>query len=483
MSTVPGVTSGAILSVLGGINTVSPLVTVYGDGFLETLENGSAAKPFKQTTLVSSSVTDPNSSVVTSTRVFDLRWGEKAPSYSLPSNDNVSVRLQSSVGIYSFIGAIRGVYPALSVAAPLDFTGPLNISTESRQGVWITSDVKAAWAQGWTGLGIKVGVMDDFTVDNFNDLRTTTLAPTPCGMSSIGGVAVYLCNTSKSVNLRSTHGDQVSSIVGGAKFQDKGFVYETGTWTDGFDVGSYSFGQDLIVSHSTPIYGVAKDAAVYRNDFLTYQSNTNGLFSTLKNYGEGVDPSSQLYRQLKVLNLSLGGTSTNQVLNTATFSSQLAYANSSIVPDIVFIKAAGNSSCVISLTNCDPNNAVFYNSSLYKEKTIIVGALDRDGGVIAGYSNTAGDYASRFLVADGRGVLQTDGSYEQGTSFAAPRVSGYAAIVRQKFPNLDSVAVTSILLDTARYDTLACNPNCNPAVYGRGEASLFRALAPVGRLR
>jgi hypothetical protein len=41
----------------------------------------------------------------------------------------------------------------------------------------------------------------------------------------------------------------------------------------------------------------------------------------------------------------------------------------------------------------------------------------------------------------------------------------------------------NIILDTARTDTLSCYPSCDTAIYGKGEASLSRALAPVGRLR
>jgi hypothetical protein len=61
-----------------------------------------------------------------------------------------------------------------------------------------------------------------------------------------------------------------------------------------------------------------------------------------------------------------------------------------------------------------------------------------------------------------------------------------AIIVRSKFPNLNASNTASILLDTARYDTLACSKNggtCDPAIYGKGEASLSRALAPVGKLK
>jgi hypothetical protein len=42
------------------------------------------------------------------------------------------------------------------------------------------------------------------------------------------------------------------------------------------------------------------------------------------------------------------------------------------------------------------------------------------------------------------------------------------------------------MLDTARYDTLSCYytvTGCDKTIYGKGEASLSRALAPVGKLR
>ena len=74
----------------------------------------------------------------------------------------------------------------------------------------------------------------------------------------------------------------------------------------------------------------------------------------------------------------------------------------------------------------------------------------------------------------------------QGTSFAAPRVAGYVAMLRSKFPNLNATQSASIMLDTASYDTLRCHQQtggCDPKIYGRGEANLSRALAPVGRIR
>jgi subtilisin family serine protease len=67
-----------------------------------------------------------------------------------------------------------------------------------------------------------------------------------------------------------------------------------------------------------------------------------------------------------------------------------------------------------------------------------------------------------------------------GTSYAAPVVAGYAAVVMQKFPNLSAANTSNIILDTARTDTIN---GYSAAIHGKGEASLSRALAPVGSLR
>ena len=116
---------------------------------------------------------------------------------------------------------------------------------------------------------------------------------------------------------------------------------------------------------------------------------------------------------------------------------------------------------------------------------------------ISDYSNTAGSdtaVQSRYLLAYDSTPYQsgkvafngTELKTSRGTSYAAPRISAYVAIVRSKFPNLSASKTASILLETARYDTLACYKRaggCDKAIYGAGEASLSRALAPVGRLR
>lgn len=161
--------------------------------------------------------------------------------------------------------------------------------------------------------------------------------------------------------------------------------------------------------------------------------------------------------------------------------------------------SAGNDSTSLTLQTASLPYALV-TDSLTLPRTLVVGAISVDAATgnrsLANYSNTPGANAilqSRFLVASGQ-ASWVDGSFAidgtqvsavttEGTSFAAPRVAAYASILRQKFPNLSGEQAASILLDTATTQNLSCFPDCDPATYGRGEVSLPRALAPVGRLR
>lgn len=113
-----------------------------------------------------------------------------------------------------------------------------------------------------------------------------------------------------------------------------------------------------------------------------------------------------------------------------------------------------------------------------------MGALDSPAGRLADYSNKAGSYADRFVVADGRGIHNTEGGYVDGTSFAAPRVAGYAAIIRHKYPNLSAANTARVILDSAVWNPAWGDKTpATQALYGQGEASLSRALVHAGTLR
>ncbi|WP_245488928.1 S8 family serine peptidase [Mesorhizobium sp. M7D.F.Ca.US.004.03.1.1] len=184
---------------------------------------------------------------------------------------------------------------------------------------------------------------------------------------------------------------------------------------------------------------------------------------------------------LNVLNLSYGmyakaGYSANQIGWSAEEASIISYATKGTA---VVSKAAGNDS--VAVGGITGGQQDYLDLALIgKTSAIFVGALNANGTTsnptgMAWYSNTAGSnplVQSHFLVVGVAG--DKTGLY--GTSFAAPIISGYAAIVGSKFTKATPTQITNQLLNTARTDTLI---GYSPSVYGKGEASLSRALAPV----
>lgn len=107
------------------------------------------------------------------------------------------------------------------------------------------------------------------------------------------------------------------------------------------------------------------------------------------------------------------------------------------------------------------------------ENKIFVGSLADGSNDMASYSLIAGDLKYDFIVAHDDVVTSGDGA---GTSYAAPRVTGAAALVRHKFPNLTSAHVKQVLLQTA--DDLGATGV--DEVFGYGKLSVVNSLSPQG---
>lgn len=210
---------------------------------------------------------------------------------------------------------------------------------------------------------------------------------------------------------------------------------------------------------------IAPDASVYARDF----SNNRSAVS-LK------------HGQLNIVNTSYGlmaksGYSVNQINFSPMDKSIIDHAKAGRA---VVVKSAGNNA--VNVGSSTSANTTDYLSLALADapSAIIVGALNKNGSptdkaTLASYSNKAGTNAklqNKFLTV---GVDSTSIGLA-GTSFAAPIVSGYAAIVGSKFTAATPTQVTNQLLATARTDTIQ---NYQPSVHGRGEASLTRALAPT----
>jgi subtilisin family serine protease len=182
---------------------------------------------------------------------------------------------------------------------------------------------------------------------------------------------------------------------------------------------------------------------------------------------------------LNVFNLSYGAFSNS---TTGRFdSSNAAIIGYAQRGQAVIVKSAGNDSIPVGGFNVSGEIDMLAVALAGQQSAILVGALSRNGtpenrANLASYSNSSGTspvVQKNFLVV---GVESAKLGGLSGTSFAAPIVSGYAAILGSKFTTATPNAVANQLLNTARTDTIN---GYNPNVHGRGEASITRALAPA----
>ena len=194
-----------------------------------------------------------------------------------------------------------------------------------------------------------------------------------------------------------------------------------------------------------------------------------------------------------VVALSRGG---NRIINMSLgvpgWTLHQEWAN--VFSDRNVARHAGNLTFVVAAGNDGLEQTVDLDWSGVSvvDNLIIVGSVDPTGN-ISSFSNTPGDACltvagqchdgyrlmDRFLVAPGELLLVSDGdggvTRASGTSFAAPLVSGAAALVKGWWYWLDGSEVADVLLESAQ-DLGA--PGTDP-VYGRGLLDVAGAMSPL----
>ncbi|WP_374967914.1 S8 family serine peptidase [Terrabacter sp. BE26] len=158
----------------------------------------------------------------------------------------------------------------------------------------------------------------------------------------------------------------------------------------------------------------------------------------------------------KILNLSLGGDGDSPALHDAV--------KNAVAKGAVVVVAAGNS-----------GDDVTQYPAAYPE-AVAVGATDTSGALTD--FSTYGSWVD--IAAPGWGILSTgipdssgnDYFYGDGTSFAAPIVSGVAALIRTQSPTLTPAQVLSRLKSTAR----DAGPRGIDPYYGAGIVDATNAL-------
>jgi subtilisin family serine protease len=263
------------------------------------------------------------------------------------------------------------------------------------------------WDAGWTGKGVKVAVLDEFTgndrIDSHGEL-----------------VSVVVNSVAPEATLEMRHFDLIMSSAFTA-------------WAD-FDANDFH-----IVNNSL---GLARFNHVTQAEYTGFDADVAA--SVASNY---------------------------RTTGPATYSGRM-----------LFVFSAGNSGELCPdrrIQECSFDAAVVYqqraNGLADKDAMIWVGSLNDAGTDIAPYSHTAGDMKNDFIVAHDDVLAPGDGA---GTSFAAPRVTGAAALVRHKFPFLNGTQLKDLLLGTAT-DIGAAGID---EVYGHGKLDLANALSPQGAL-
>lgn len=236
--------------------------------------------------------------------------------------------------------------------------------------------------------------------------------------------------------------------------------------------------------NNSGIMGIAWNATVQmlRADTPGSCTGTDGCTFSDENIAAGINAA--VAAGARVINLSLGGDPGNATLRTAV--------SRAVAAGVVVIVSAGNDGDSTE-AGVDPNNPDPFAQSVLQagsSNVIVVGSVN-GSGVISGFSNRPGASAASVLMAQGEEVCcvyegstiktttNDQGTFVtvvNGTSFAAPQVSGAVALLAQAFPNLTGRQIVDLLLRTARDAGVAGTD----ATYGRGILDIARAFSPQG---
>ena len=307
---------------------------------------------------------------------------------------------------------------------------------------WAVGGTRAqyAWAEGATGAGVLIGIIDDGIHPEHPELVGRV---SPNSTDIVAGRNALVTNQS--------HGSELASLM----------------------VGNYNGAQTV---------GLAFDAHV----LAVRADNGAGTFSESHlaaaiHYAreQGVD----------VINLSLGSSS----VSSSALQQALGQATAA---GIIVVVSAGNDGHR-GATN--PNYPGYFaiDASISNGLIMVAGGLNSDGSLNP-VSNPPGAAQNFYMVAPGWEIIVPDfgppgpvPGYQtcgigpsgdlcriQGTSYASPLVAAAVALVMDGFPGLTPAQVVELLYTTAD-DLGAAGVD---GVYGRGRLNLQRAFAPVGPL-
>ncbi|QEE24164.1 S8 family serine peptidase [Rhodanobacter glycinis] len=303
----------------------------------------------------------------------------------------------------------------------------------------------SAHSAGYTGVGVTIGVVDSGIMQS---------NPTVAGR--VTKELIYVDPTQNNTKIDDVvgHGTWVSGIAAGTPFAQ---------FPGGIAPGANLVSARIISDNAPDDNGSTPPSQVTVSDAQFFGSVNQDLISA------GVN----------VMNNSWGGITWSSTDTAVTQAFHDAYSNFVLNHDGLVVFAAGNDS------NANPSTIAALPSlapDLEKGWLVVVAINSNDPTQLEGYSNKCGVAMNYCLAAPGDVIVlgkdttatTAKPSYYivEGTSFAAPEVSGAAALVWQAYPYFSNDLVRQTLLGTA--DPLG-GSQPNPT-FGYGELDVGKAV-------
>jgi type VII secretion-associated serine protease mycosin len=295
------------------------------------------------------------------------------------------------------------------------FTEPepwLGDSVRAEQWHLKTLNLAGAWTYS-TGAGVTVAVIDSGVDADHKDLQGQVLP----------GLDLVDPDGDGDTDLVG-HGTTVSAIIAGRNDDDAGVV------------------------------GIAPKAKILPVRVLDRENRYDDALIVAKGVRWAVDHGA------RIINLSLGGNGSSPALAAA-----LDYA---FAKDVVVVACTGNASASGSASG------VWYPAR--EPGVIAVAGMEKDGdvlwsGSITGKETVVTAPATQLVGARPGGYWRV-----QGTSFAAPMVSGTAALIRSRWPTMSAAEVVNRIIKTSKDR----GPSGRDGQYGYGLVNPAGALTTEG---
>lgn len=283
------------------------------------------------------------------------------------------------------------LFPFASAASEAEFN--------ANYAAWKSINLSAAYDAGLSGKGVTVAVIDNGFLDTHQEFE---------GDGKFKRIGDYPQN----------HGTSVASIIGAAQN----------------DLGMQGVAYNAIIA--------AAAASDIKNDDGTTPSQCAKCYAIDKIFEALKDDK---YKDVKIINASWGGKDVTAALGG--------------IPNKLLVAAAGND---MALNPAYPALTPKNDSSLKNVISVVAfnPNVSKDNPYfLASFTNLAGEAANWTVSAPGVGFYAATGTADDayndnfnGTSAAAPVVSGAAALVQEKFSFLTGKQIGDVLLTTANND-------------------------------